>query len=124
MGPAVNLEVPEGMEGVAHSRTTYNEYIVQDEARVKIRYMVLVRHNDYCFLCQTRTNRRKLKNLEDYEFKEVAWKNVNSFEQQVFDMYLHNTKKTPKQFFDEQLPNLLKNQNTSKSGGIKDKSKK
>ncbi|CAO3595612.1 unnamed protein product [Absidia cylindrospora] len=115
MGPSVNLEVPEEMESYAHRRTTYNEYVVRDEARVKIRYMVLVRHNDYCFLCQSRRNRRNLKSLEDHELKAVTWKDVNTFEQQIFDMYLSNIEKTPKEYFDEQLPSFLENQNTNES---------
>ncbi|KAI8333682.1 ankyrin repeat-containing domain protein [Chlamydoabsidia padenii] len=115
MGPSVKLESPETETTFYDSRTTYNEYIVHDEARVKIRYMVLVRHNDYCFLCQSRTTRKCLESLKDQKLESVAWDKVNSFEQQIFDMYLQDIGKTPKQFFDEKLPDFLKNQNSNKA---------
>lgn len=116
MGPAVKLDAPEDSNVYDYMRTTYNEYVVRDEARVKIRYMVLVRHNDYCFLCQSLTNRNHLKPLKDHEFGPDGFScvDVNSFEQQIFGMYLQDIEKTPKQLFDEKLPGFLKNQNSSK----------
>jgi hypothetical protein len=116
MGPAVKLDAPEEISPHYDPRTAYNEYIVHDEARVKLRYMVLVRHNDYCFLCQNRTTRKHLIPLADHEFKteQQIFGTYNAFEQQIYGMYLHDIGKTPKQFFDEKLPGFLKHQNSSK----------
>ncbi|KAI9309588.1 ankyrin repeat-containing domain protein [Cunninghamella echinulata] len=110
MGPSVRLDIPKDLIGGYDNRTTYNEYIVQDDSRVKIRYMVLVRHNDYCFTCQNRFSQSQLKSLESNSFKNVSWGDLNEYEKEIAQLYLHSINKTPKEFFDERLPEFLAKQ--------------
>lgn len=114
MGPSVKLDPPKDINTYYDNRTTYNEYIVQDETRVKIKYMVLVRHNNYCFTCQNRYSENQLKSLETNELKNVNWNDINEYEKQFAELYLHSINKTPKEYFNEKLPGFIANQESCK----------
>ncbi|KAI9010901.1 ankyrin repeat-containing domain protein [Phycomyces nitens] len=105
------LQIPLGpiMQTKSKSYTylDYNEYIVRNEAQVKIRYLVLVRESSYCSLCQSSVGKTSIKPLDEYKLKTYGLTDFNEYERQLLQVYLTLNNLNPKQLFDEELAEYI-----------------
>ncbi|KAL0085941.1 ankyrin repeat-containing domain protein [Phycomyces blakesleeanus] len=101
------LQVPLGpiifKKSETYHHLKYNEYVVRNEAQVKIRYLVLVRKNSHCSLCQYQAGSASIKPLDEYELKDYNLFDFNDYERQLLQVYLTLNNITPKNIFDEGL---------------------
>ncbi|KAG0181661.1 hypothetical protein DFQ29_007537 [Apophysomyces sp. BC1021] len=114
MGPSIEMQYDQSyIDGIrgspwGTSLLNHHEYIVYDEAQVKIRYLVLVRNTNYCFLCRKHVGESSVQPLRDYKLNAYSDKNLNDYERQVIDAYLTQTNKTAKHVFDEDLGEFIR----------------
>lgn len=80
----------------------HNEYIVQSEAQVRTRYLVLVRNLDYCALCETETSYGN-KKLCEYKLDHVSYDGLGSVEQNFVKFALTLSGRKPQDVYDSQL---------------------
>ncbi|ORX52742.1 ankyrin [Hesseltinella vesiculosa] len=107
VGPCMNLPMPEGYELRYDNRLSYNEYVVEDQSRVKMKYLVLVRNKNYCDCCESSSD--VLNRLDEVDFEDISPINLNRYELDLMDMYMHSLGKTRKQFVDEHLDDFWTN---------------
>ncbi|KAF7723583.1 hypothetical protein EC973_001824 [Apophysomyces ossiformis] len=111
MGPPINIEYEssylESLGSPYYSLLNHHEYIVYDEAQVKIRYLVLVRNTNYCFLCRQQVGESSVKPMKDYKLTAYNDCNLNDYEKQLINAYLSHTNQTAKSVFDEDLSEFI-----------------
>ncbi|KAI8149897.1 ankyrin repeat-containing domain protein [Fennellomyces sp. T-0311] len=111
MGPIIDYEIPSGAPYYQRPRINYNEYIVYNENQVRIRYLVVVRDNQYCELCQS----HKGSNVQDINnFKDFDYSGLCEYERDLVRFNLTHTGKTAKEVVNEHLDAFLAAESYSK----------
>ncbi|KAI8983506.1 hypothetical protein BDB01DRAFT_126676 [Pilobolus umbonatus] len=83
----------------------HNEFIVHDESRVKIRYLVVLRKAHCCTL-GTNCN-GSLSPLNKFKVENFKYSAFNNYEAEIVKAYLVHKNKTPQDIFDEDLDSFI-----------------
>ncbi|RUP47991.1 poly polymerase catalytic domain-containing protein [Jimgerdemannia flammicorona] len=107
-GPPTRYEYKKRLDedGEEISRVlSFNEYIVYDRTQVKMRYLVLVRDKNYCFLCDKSVGSNSVMPLKEFKFKSLPNGVLagNEYEKLVVKTYLRHEGMTSQELFDGYL---------------------
>ncbi|KAG2217935.1 hypothetical protein INT45_004062 [Circinella minor] len=118
MGPSIEHSTSTGIFSRYQFSINYNEFIVYDESQIKLKYMVLVRNNTYCELCQQKYTDSTISNLSEYQDKSDISLNGHSalgeYENELIQFWITHSGKTDKELFDEHLDAFLEAESYSK----------
>ena len=118
MGPTIDFPIDKGVSYYERPKITHNEFIVYDESQIKLKYMVLVRNNEYCELCQQECSNSSIRNLSDYQDKSDISLNGHStlgeYERGLLQFWVTHSDKTDKELFGEHLDTFLEAESYSK----------
>lgn len=89
-------------------KLNHNEYIVYDEARVKLRYLVVVRDTEYCTLCQSHTA-STCKELTEHKLEDdFTYHTITEYEAWLLRFQLSHANKKVKDVFDDKLDEYIR----------------
>lgn len=89
----------------------YNEFTVRDISRVKIRYLMVLRESNTCYLCSTRGS---LDALSEQDVSGFGFQEFNSYEREIVKAYLVHQKKNVQDIFNQELDHVLQSKSYSK----------
>ncbi|KAI9257420.1 ankyrin repeat-containing domain protein [Sporodiniella umbellata] len=89
------------------ARLNYNEYMVHDESRVKIRYLLIVKNKATCTLCLNTDSANNKKSLNDYKFKSFDYSLFNSYEKEIAKSYVSHQQNDLKAIFDANIEQYI-----------------
>ncbi|KAI9264234.1 hypothetical protein BDA99DRAFT_51448 [Phascolomyces articulosus] len=114
MGPTMQYPIPSDIPYYDQPKINHNEFIVYDDSQIKIKYMVLVRNNNYCELCQSYCSGSSIANLSDYQVRNDVILNGHSslgeYERGLIRFWTTHSGKTEKELFYEHLDTFLESQ--------------
>ncbi|KAI9315378.1 poly polymerase catalytic domain-containing protein [Dichotomocladium elegans] len=109
MGPTVTYDFT-GLDYIEQPRLSYNEYVVYDESRVKIRYVAVIRDRECCTLCQKMTS-EEMRPLAGQKIgKEPVCYNLGAFEAKMLSFYVSRHDVDLQHLFDAKLDAYLKSE--------------
>lgn len=104
VGPTIKYETKDYW---SRPQLNHNEYIVYDEARVKLRYLVVVRDTEYCTLCQRHTA-STCKQLTKHKLEDnFTFDTITDYEAWLLRFQLSHANKKVKDVFADKLDEYI-----------------
>lgn len=111
-GPCVKNNDPEFEEG--YLRFNHNEYMVHNENRVKIRYLLVVKNTSICALCLHSKGNDNIKPFKNHELSDYKFDHFNDYEKEIVKAYITNQQQNIKEIFDSNIESYISNGEYSK----------